>query len=162
MEHNDLSVKSQTDRYVHHSVTLWNIMICQWLHRQIIMFHSVTLYEMLSVTPSRSLCFTALLCMNMLSVTSSSIVMEHNVTLYEMSLSVTFHSRVLCCHSITLYEMLSVTSSRSLCYHSVTAVWNIKISDSQQTTMFHNITLYSNVVKQWRSSWKSLTTFHTE
>ena len=27
------------------------------------MFHSITLYEMLSVTSSRSLCFTALLCM---------------------------------------------------------------------------------------------------
>ena len=199
------------DRYVSQRYSVWNVVSD---FQQIVMFHNVTLYEMLSVTSSRSLCFTALLCICMkccqwlpadryvsqrYSVWNvvndfQQIVMFHSVTLYEM-LSVT-SSRSLrftallcmkCCqwlpadrnvsqrysvwnvvsdfqqivmfHSVTLYEMLSVTSSRSLCFtallcmkccqwlpadHYVSqrySVWNV-VSDFQQIVMFHSVTLY--------------------
>ena len=156
------------------------------------MFHSVTLYEMLSVTSSRSLCFTALLCMkccqwlpadhyvsqcySVWNVVSDfqQIVMFHSVTLYEM-LSVT--SSISLFHSVNLYEMLSVTSSRSLCFTALHcmkccqwfpadrcvsqrysmkycqwlpadryvsqrySVWNA-VSDFQQFVIFHIVNLY--------------------
>jgi hypothetical protein len=48
------------DLYVSQRYSVWNIVSD---FQQIIMFHSVTLYAMLSVTSNRSLCFTVLLCM---------------------------------------------------------------------------------------------------
>ena len=116
------------DRYVSQRYFVWNVVSD---FQQIVMFHSVTLYEMLSVTSSISLCSTALICMkycrwlpadhyvsqrySVWNVVSDfqQIVMFHSVTLNEM-LSVT--SSISLFHSVNLYEMLSVTSSRSLCF----------------------------------------------
>ena len=70
---------------------------------------------MLSVTSSRSLCFTALTA----SVWNVVSDFQHRY------------------HSVTLY-VLSVTSSRSLLFH----VNLYEISDFQQIVMFHSVTLY--------------------
>jgi hypothetical protein len=159
------------DRYVSQRYSVWNVVSD---FQQITMFHNVTLYEMLPVTSSRLLYFTALLCMkccqwlpadryvsqrySVWNVVSDFqlIIMFHSVTLYEM-LSVT-SSRSLF-HSVTLYEMLSMTSSRSLCFTAMLcmkccqwlpadryvsqrySVWNV-VSDFQQIVMFHSVTLY--------------------
>ena len=159
------------DRYVSQHYSVWNVVSDFQL---IVTFHSVTLYEMLSVTSSRSLCFTALLfmkccqwlpadlyvsqCYSVWNVVSDfqQIFMFHSVTLYEM-LSV-ISSRSLCFTAL-LYEMLSVTSSRSLCFTALLfmkccqwlsadlyvsqrySLWNV-VSNFQQIFMFHSVTLH--------------------
>ena len=159
------------DRYVSQRYSVWNVVSDFQL---IVTFHSVTLYVMLSVTSSRSLCFTALLfmkccqwlpadlyvsqCYSVWNVVSDfqQIFMFHSVTLYEM-LSVI--SRRSLCFTALLYEMLSVTSSRSLCFTALLfmkccqwlsadlyvsqrySLWNV-VSNFQQIFMFHSVTLH--------------------
>jgi hypothetical protein len=120
------------------------------------MFHSVTLYEMLSVTSSRSLCFTTLLCMKCCQWLPADRYVSQRYSVWNV---VSNFQQIFMFHSITLYEMLSVTSSRSLCFtallcmkycrwlpadHYVSqrySVWNV-VSNFQQIFMFHSITLY--------------------
>ena len=140
------------DLYVSQRYSLWNVVSD---FQQIVMFHSVTLYEMLSVTSSRSLCFTVLLCIKCCQW-FQQIVMFHSVTLWNV---VSDFQQIVIFHIVNLYEMLSVTSSRSLCFTALLfmkccqwlpadlyvshrySLWNV-VSDFQQIFMFHSVTLY--------------------
>ena len=120
------------------------------------MFHSVNLYEMLSVTSSRSLCFTALLCMKCCQWLPADLYVSQRYSVWNV---VSDFQQIVMFHNITLYEMLSVTSSRSLCFTALLymkccqwlpadryvsqrySVWNV-VSDFQQIAMFHSVTLY--------------------
>jgi hypothetical protein len=146
VKHNDLLEVTDNISY---RVTLWNITIF-WgslTTLQIVMSHSVTLYEMLSVTSSRSLCFTALLWMKCCQWLPA----DHYVSqLYSLWNVVSDFQQIIMFHSVTLYEMLSVTSSRSLCF---TALLCMKCCQWLPADRYvWNITIF----------WKSLTTFHTE
>ena len=141
------------DHYVSQRYSVWNVVSD---FQQIIMFHSVTLYEMLSVTPSRSLCFTALLCMKCCQWLPADHYVSQRYSVWNV---VSDFQQIIMFHSVTLYEMLSVTSSRSLCFTALLcmkccqwlpadlyvsqrySLWNV-VSDSQQIFMFHSITLY--------------------
>ena len=136
-----------------HSVTLWNVVSD---FQQIFMFHSVTLHEMLSVTSSRSLCFTALLCMKCCQWLPADLYVSQRYSVWNV---VSGFQQIVLFHSVTLNEMLSVTSSRSLCFTALLImkccqwlpadlyvsqryyVWNV-VSDFQQIVMFHSVTLY--------------------
>ena len=139
------------DRYVSQLYSVWNI-VGDFQQNDIL--HSVTLYEMISVISSRSLCFTALLCIKCCQW-FQQIVMFHSVTLWNV---VSDFQQIVIFHIVNLYEMLSVTSSRSLCFtellcikccqwfqqivmfHSIT-LWNV-VSDFQQIVIFHIVNLY--------------------
>ena len=160
------------DRYVSQRYSVWNVVSD---FQQIFMFHSVTLYEMLSVTSSRSLCFTVLLCMKCCQWFPGDLYVSQRYSMkccqwlpadlyvlqrYSLWNVVNDFQQIFMFHSVTLYEMLSVTSSKSLCFTALLftkccqwlpadryvsqcySVWNV-VSDSQQTTMFHNVTLYA-------------------
>ena len=121
------------------------------------MFHSVKLHEMLSVTSSRSLCFTALLCMKCCQWLPADLYVSQHYSLWNV---VSDFQQIVMFHSVILYEMLSVTSSRLLCFTALLcmqccqwlpadlyvsqrySVWNI-VSDFQQIIMFHSVTLYA-------------------
>jgi hypothetical protein len=141
------------DRYVSQHYSVWNVVSD---FQQIIMFHSVTLYEMLWVMSSRSLCFTALLCMKCCQWLPA----DHYVSqCYSVCNVVSDFQQIFMFHSVTLYAMLSVTFSRSLCFTVLLcmqccqwlpvdlyvsqrySVWNV-VSDFQQIIMFHSVTLY--------------------
>jgi hypothetical protein len=141
------------DHYVSQRYSVWNVVSDV---QQIIMFHSVTLYEMLSVTSSRSLCFTVLLCMQCCQWLPTDLYVSQ---CYSVCNVVSDFQQIFMFHSVTLYAMLSMTSSRSLCFttllcmkccqwlpadHYVSqrySVWNV-VSDVQQIIMFHSVTLY--------------------
>jgi hypothetical protein len=124
--------------------------------QQIFMFHSVTLYEMLSVTSNRSLCFTAPLCMTYCHWLPADLYVSQRYSVWNV---VSDFQQIVMFHSVNLYEMLSLTSSRSLCFKALLSmkfcrwlpadhyvsqcysVWNV-VSDFQQIAMFHNVTLY--------------------
>ena len=136
-----------------HSVTLWNVVSD---FQQIFMFHSVTLHEMLSVTSSSSLCFTALLCMKCCQWLPADLYVSQRYSVWNV---VSGFQQIVLFHSVTLNEMLSVTSGRSLCFTALLImkccqwlpadlyvsqryyVWNV-VSDFQQIVMFHSVTLY--------------------
>ena len=142
------------DRYVSQLYSVWNIVGDFPTDQQNDILHSVTLYEMISVISSRSLCFTALLCIKCCQW-FQQIVMFHSVTLWNV---VSDFQQIVIFHIVNLYEMLSVTSSRSLCFtellcikccqwfqqivmfHSIT-LWNV-VSDFQQIVIFHIVNLY--------------------
>jgi spore coat protein CotF len=143
------------------------------------MFRSVTLYEMLSVTSSRSLRFTALLCIiqsnavkhsDLLEVTDniSYRVMSWNIKICWKSLTtvVSDFQQIFMFHSVTLYEMLSVSSSRSLCLTALLCMkcchWQhfiqsnaVKRNDLLEVT--DNIS-YRVMLWNIKICWKSLTT----
>jgi hypothetical protein len=149
------------------------------------MFHSVTLYEMLSVTSSRSLCFTALLCMKYCQCLPAdhyvgshwqhfiqSNTVKHKDLLEvtdNISYRVTLWNIAICWKSVTTFH--SVTSSRSLCF---TALLCVKCcqwlpADSYVSQCYHNdlLEVTDNIsyrVALWniKICWKSLTTLHTE
>ena len=141
------------DLYVLQRYSLWNVVND---FQQIFMFHSVTLYEMLSVTSSRSLCFTALLFMKCCQWLPADIYVSQRYSSWNV---VSNFQQIFMFHSVTLHEMLSVTSSRSLCFTALLcmkccqwlpadryvsqrySVWNV-VSDFQQIIMFHSVTLY--------------------
>ena len=141
------------DLYVSQHYSVWNVVSD---FQQIVMFHSVTLYEILSVTSSRSLCFTALLCMKCCQWLPADHYVSQRYSVWNV---VSDFQQIAMFHNVTLYEMLSVTSSRSLCFtallcmkccqwlpadHYVSqrySVWNV-VSDFQQIAMFHSVTLY--------------------
>ena len=120
------------------------------------MFHNVTLYEMLSVTSSRSLCFTALLCMKCCQWRPADHYVSQRYSVWNI---VSVFQQIIMFHSVNLYEMLWVTSNRSLCFTVLLcmqccqwlpvdlyvsqcySVWNV-VSDFQQIVMFHSATLY--------------------
>ena len=141
------------DLYVSQCYSVWNVVSD---FQQIVMFHSVTLYAMLSMTSSRSLCFTVLLCMKCCEWLSADLYVSQ---CYSVCNVVNDFQQIFMFHSVTLYEMLSVTSNRSLCFtaplcmtycHWLPAdlyvsqrysVWNV-VSDFQQIVMFHSVNLY--------------------
>jgi hypothetical protein len=91
-----------------------NIHICDHLCLSSLkLASSVTLYEMLSVTSSRSLCFTALLCMQYCQWLPADRYVSQRYFVWNV---VSDFQQIVMFHSVTLYEMLSVTSSRSLCF----------------------------------------------
>jgi hypothetical protein len=91
-----------------------NIHICDHLCLSSLkLASSVTLYEMLSVTSSRSLCFTALLCMQCCQWLPADRYVSQRYFVWNV---VSDFQQIVMFHSVTLYEMLSVTSSRSLCF----------------------------------------------
>ena len=98
------------DLYVSQRYSSWNVVSN---FQQIFMFHSVTLHEMLSVTSSRSLCFTALLCMKCCQWLPADRYVSQRYSVWNV---VSDFQQIIMFHSVTLYEMLSVTSSRSLCF----------------------------------------------
>ena len=98
------------DLYVSQRYSLWNVVSD---FQQIFMFHSVTLYEMLSVTSSRSLCFTALLCMKCCQWLPADHYVSQRYSFWNV---VSDSQQIFMFHSVTLYEMLSVTPSRPLCF----------------------------------------------
>ena len=141
------------DLYVLQRYSLWNVVND---FQQIFMFHSVTLYEMLSVTSSRSLCFTALLFTKCCQWLPADLYVSQCYSVWNV---VSDFQQIILFHSVTLNEMLSVTSSRSLCFTALLfmkccqwlpadlyvsqrySVWNV-VSDFQQIIMFHSVTLY--------------------
>jgi hypothetical protein len=177
VEHNDLLEVTGNISYI---LMLWNIKIC---------WKSLTAFQ--SVTSSRSLCFTALLCVKCCQWLPADRYVSQCYSVWNV---VSDFQQIFMFHSITLYEMLSVTSSRSLCFTALFctkccqwlpadryvsqrySVCNV-VSDFQQIFMFHDITLYEMLsvtssvtdnisyrVMLWniKICWKLLTTFHTE
>ena len=142
------------DLYVSQHYSVWNVVSD---FQQIFMFHSITLYEMLSVTSSRSLCFTALLCTKCCQWLPADCYVSQR---YSVCNVVSDFQQIFMFHSVTLYEILSVTSSRSLCFTVLLcmqccqwhptdlyvsqcySVCNV-VSDFQQIFMLHSVTLYA-------------------
>jgi hypothetical protein len=159
------------DRYVSRRCSVWNVVSD---FQQIVMFRNATLYEMLSVTSSRSLCFITLLCMKCCQWLPADCYISQRYSVWNV---VSDFQQIAMFHNVTLYEMLSVTSSRSLCFtvlicmkccqwlptdHYVSqrysvwnvvsdfqqivvsqrySVWNV-VNDFQQIVMFHSYALY--------------------
>jgi hypothetical protein len=148
------------DLYVSQRYSVWNVVSNFQL---IVMFHSVTLYEMLSVTSSWSLRFTALLCMKCCQWFPADRYVSQRYSVWNVASD---FQQIVMFHSVTLYEILSVTSRRSLCFTELLcmkccqwlpadlyisqcySIWNVVI-DFQQIFMFHSVTLW-NVVSDFQ------------
>jgi hypothetical protein len=112
------------DRYVSQRYSVWNVVSD---FQKIIMFHSVTLYEMFSVTFSRSLCFTALQHFIQSNAVKHKDLLE--VT-DNISYRVTLWNIKICWKSLTTQWL---PADRYVSQHY--SVWNV-VSDFQQIFMW--------------------------
>jgi hypothetical protein len=143
------------DHYVSQCYSVCNVVSD---FQQIFMFHSVTLYAMLSVTFSRSLCFTVhwqhciqsntVKHKDLLKVTDN---IAYRVTLWNIKICwkslTTLHTRSICFTALICMKCCQWLPAD--CYVSQRySVCNV-VSDFQQIFMFHSVTLYE-ILSHWQ------------